>query len=182
MRMGINTGFCNVGNFGSDDRMDYTIIGAEANLAARLQSIAEPGGIVLSYETYMLVRDMVRARALEPITLKGIPQPVVPYAVEGSIAARHGFEVVRDPVEPSPWQRVHLFGQNILFGLLMLACHSGRARPRKISRSRQVIYLARGALDCKHIAAARGHNQAMCVGEQQKDLLWPREAEAPSTV
>ena len=39
-RMGINTGFCNVGNFGSDDRMDYTIIGAEANLAARLQSIA----------------------------------------------------------------------------------------------------------------------------------------------
>ena len=61
--MGINTGYCNVGNFGSDDRMDYTIIGAEANLAARLQSIAEPGGIVLSYETYALVRDMVRARA-----------------------------------------------------------------------------------------------------------------------
>ena len=54
-RMGINTGYCNVGNFGSDDRMDYTIIGAEANLAARLQSIAEPGGIVLSYETYALV-------------------------------------------------------------------------------------------------------------------------------
>jgi class 3 adenylate cyclase len=50
-RMGINTGYCNVGNFGSDDRMDYTIIGAEANLAARLQSIAEPGGICLSYET-----------------------------------------------------------------------------------------------------------------------------------
>ena len=43
VRMGINTGFCNVGNFGSADRMDYTIIGAEANLAARLQSIAEPG-------------------------------------------------------------------------------------------------------------------------------------------
>ncbi len=38
VRMGINTGFCNVGNFGSNDRMDYTIIGAEANLAARLQS------------------------------------------------------------------------------------------------------------------------------------------------
>ena len=37
VRMGINTGYCNVGNFGSDERMDYTIIGAEANLAARLQ-------------------------------------------------------------------------------------------------------------------------------------------------
>jgi class 3 adenylate cyclase len=86
-RMGINTGFCNVGNFGSDDRMDYTIIGSEANLAARLQAIAQPGGIVLSYETYMLVRDMVRARPLEAITLKGISQPVVPYQVEGPVGS-----------------------------------------------------------------------------------------------
>ena len=98
------------------------------------------------------------------------------------IAARHGFEVIRDQVKLSPWQRVHRFGQNILFGLLTLACHSGRARPRKFSRSRQVIYLARGALDCKYIAAARGHNQSICVGEQQKNLLWHQEAEAPSTV
>ena len=98
------------------------------------------------------------------------------------IAARHGFEIIRDPIKLSPWQRVHRFGQNILFGLLTLACHSGRARPRKFSRSRQVIYLARGALDCKYIAAARGHNQSVCVGGQQKNLLWPREAEAPSTM
>src|SRR5437016_5186448 len=74
------------------------------------------------------------------------------------IAARHGFEVIRDQVKLSPWQRVHRFGENILFGLLTLACHSGRARPRKFSR---VIYLARGALDCKYIAAARGHDQYM---------------------
>ncbi|HVT56674.1 MAG TPA: adenylate/guanylate cyclase domain-containing protein [Xanthobacteraceae bacterium] len=84
-RMGINTGFCNVGNFGSEDRMDYTIIGAEANLAARLQTIAEPGGIVLSYETYALVRDMVRARPIPPIQMKGISREVVPYVVEGLV-------------------------------------------------------------------------------------------------
>jgi class 3 adenylate cyclase len=82
-RIGINTGYCNVGNFGSDDRMDYTIIGAEANLAARLQTIAEPGGIVLSYETYALVRDLVRAAPLPAIHVKGISREVVPYAVEG---------------------------------------------------------------------------------------------------
>lgn len=82
-RMGINTGFCNVGNFGSDNRMDYTIIGAEANLAARLQSIAEPGKIMLSYETYALVSDMVDARPLEPIRMKGIRRDVVPYVVDG---------------------------------------------------------------------------------------------------
>jgi hypothetical protein len=81
--MGINTGYCNVGNFGSLDRMDYTIVGAEANLAARLQSIAEPGGIVLSYETYALVEDSVRARPLPAITLKGISRKIVPYIVEG---------------------------------------------------------------------------------------------------
>src|SRR6185312_368483 len=87
VRMGINTGYCNVGNFGSNDRMDYTIIGAEANLAARLQSIAEPGHIVMSYETYALVRDTVEAQALDPITMKGISREVVPYAVEGLLDA-----------------------------------------------------------------------------------------------
>src|SRR5215831_5359256 len=48
LRMGINTGFCSVGNFGSEDRMNYTIIGNEVNLAARLQSHAEPGGILVT--------------------------------------------------------------------------------------------------------------------------------------
>src|SRR5258708_30773710 len=85
VRMGINTGFCNVGNFGSADRMDYTIIGAEANLAARLQSIAEPGHVVVSYETYALVREMVAARTLPPISMKGISRAVVPYAIEGML-------------------------------------------------------------------------------------------------
>jgi len=87
VRMGINTGFCNVGNFGSADRMDYTIIGAEANLAARLQSVAAPGHIVVSYETYALVRDIVVAQALSPITMKGISREVVPYAISGVLGA-----------------------------------------------------------------------------------------------
>lgn len=87
VRMGINTGFCNVGNFGSADRMDYTIIGAEANLAARLQSIAEPGQIVLSYETYALVREMFAAHSLPPIQMKGISRPVVPYVIDGTLVS-----------------------------------------------------------------------------------------------
>ena len=80
-RMGINTGYCNVGNFGSDARMDYTIIGAEANLAARLESIAKPGGIVVSYETYAHVKDIVEAHALAPVNFKGVAREVVPYEV-----------------------------------------------------------------------------------------------------
>jgi adenylate cyclase len=81
-RMGINSGYCNVGNFGSSDRMDYTIIGAEANLAARLQSIAEPGGIVLSYETFALASDIISAHALPAITMKGISREVIPYTID----------------------------------------------------------------------------------------------------
>lgn len=87
VRMGINTGFCNVGNFGSSTRMDYTIIGDEANLAARLQSIADVESMVISYETYALVRDIVSARALPPVSLKGIGRGVVPYLVEGLLDA-----------------------------------------------------------------------------------------------
>ncbi|MDP4025143.1 adenylate/guanylate cyclase domain-containing protein [Methylobacterium sp. NEAU 140] len=86
-RMGINTGYCNVGNFGSDERLDYTIIGAEANLAARLQSSATPGGIMMSYETYALVGDIVQASPQDPIRMKGISREVVPYAVEGNLDA-----------------------------------------------------------------------------------------------
>jgi class 3 adenylate cyclase len=87
VRMGINTGFCNVGNFGSNDRMDYTIIGAEANLAARLQSIAEPGNVVISFETYALTRDVLVAQALSPIVMKGVTREVVPYVVKGLLDA-----------------------------------------------------------------------------------------------
>lgn len=98
-RMGVNTGYCNVGNFGSSDRMDYTIIGAEANLAARLQSIAEPGQIVLSYETYALVREIVKAEPRPPIHVKGVSRPIVPYVVtsvpggsagRGAVVSAHG--------------------------------------------------------------------------------------------
>lgn len=83
MRVGINTGYCNVGNFGSEDRMDYTIIGGEVNLAARLEANADPGGILMSYETYAQVKDLVETEAREPILVKGIRREVKPYAVTG---------------------------------------------------------------------------------------------------
>jgi adenylate cyclase len=81
LRIGINTGYCTVGNFGSEDRMDYTIIGGEVNLAARLQSHAELGGILLSHETYSLVKDRVLAEEREPVRVKGIAKPVRNYRV-----------------------------------------------------------------------------------------------------
>jgi hypothetical protein len=93
-RMGINSGYCNVGNFGSSDRMDYTIIGAEANLAARLQSIAEPGGIVVSYETFALAGDVLEGHSLPPITMKGISREVIPYSVDNVLDSSTAGEVI----------------------------------------------------------------------------------------
>jgi PAS domain S-box-containing protein len=85
LRIGINTGYCTVGNFGSEDRMDYTIIGSEVNLAARLQSHAELGGILLSHETYSLVKDHIVAEEREPLRAKGIAKPVRNYRIVSRI-------------------------------------------------------------------------------------------------
>lgn len=83
MRVGINTGYCNVGNFGSEARMDYTIIGGEVNLAARLEGQADPGGLLVSSETYSLVQDIVTAEEREAISVKGIRRAIRPYAILG---------------------------------------------------------------------------------------------------
>jgi adenylate cyclase len=83
LRIGINTGFCTVGNFGSEDRMDYTIIGNEVNLAARLQAYAELGGILVAHETSSLIKDTILTEEQEAISVKGFAHPVRVYRVVG---------------------------------------------------------------------------------------------------
>jgi class 3 adenylate cyclase len=76
VRMGITTGYCHVGNFGSDTRMSYTIIGRDANLAARLQSVASPDEILIAHETYLLVREQIMCKEKGAVSLRGIAKSI----------------------------------------------------------------------------------------------------------
>ncbi len=76
IRMGINTGYCTVGNFGSVDRMDYTIIGQQVNMASRLESNAQPDQIILSKSTFALVKNQIHCQEQGSIQVKGVSYPV----------------------------------------------------------------------------------------------------------
>lgn len=81
IRIGINTGYCSVGNFGSDNRIDYTIVGGQVNLASRLESNAKHNNILISYSTYVLVKDKVTCIQIDDVKAKGIEQPIRTYQV-----------------------------------------------------------------------------------------------------
>ena len=75
--------------------MDYTIIGGEVNLAARLESQADPDGILLSYETYALVRDIVDAEERPSIDAKGIRREIRPFALGNFLDPSDGDRFIR---------------------------------------------------------------------------------------
>ncbi|MDP6039898.1 MAG: adenylate/guanylate cyclase domain-containing protein [Candidatus Latescibacteria bacterium] len=84
VRMGIHSGECIVGNFGSTDRMEYTIIGLNVNIAARLEEKSSTGGILISEATYKLVKDKISSNPNGEITAKGIDNNVTTYWVEST--------------------------------------------------------------------------------------------------
>lgn len=95
VRMGINTGQASVGAFGSRSRLEYTAIGRQVNLAARLQAQCEPDRVLLSHSTFTLVQDDVACTAKGEISVKGFHQPVRIYEVRPpasseTVASEHG--------------------------------------------------------------------------------------------
>ncbi len=79
IRIGIATGYCSVGNFGSHNRVQYTAVGGPVNLAARLEAAAEPGGILLAHSTFGLVRDGFVLEPAGTLSLKGLARPIHAY-------------------------------------------------------------------------------------------------------
>ena len=81
VRMGINSGHCTVGNFGSDKRMEYTVVGGHVNLASRLETIADTDQVLISAQTHALLDDKIQCKHLGDVELKGISEPVSVYSV-----------------------------------------------------------------------------------------------------
>lgn len=92
MRFGINSGLVMVGAIGNDLRMDYTADGDSTYLAKRLESIAEPGTIVLSENTYRLIKAYFKLEALGPVTLKGIEKEQNAYLLVDSSRLKTRFD------------------------------------------------------------------------------------------
>jgi len=80
--IGIATGEVTVGEFGCEQRTDYTIIGHTANLGARICGVAKPGEVLISQETYDLIKDEVEVTPRSGVQLKGIDHAVTVYAVD----------------------------------------------------------------------------------------------------
>lgn len=80
-RMGLNTGVVTIGNFGSPERMKYSALGKHVNIAARLQAHCEPGRVLISHPTWLLIQDQIPCQPRGELTLKGIAKPVMAYEI-----------------------------------------------------------------------------------------------------
>ena len=101
MRIGLNTGTVVVGNVGSDLHMEYLAIGDAVNLAARLQSAAQPGKILISESTSRLVKATFELQALGEIAVKGKAEPVSVFEVlkiKAAPESGRGFEELYSPL------------------------------------------------------------------------------------
>ena len=83
IRIGINTGWATVGNFGNEDRLNYTALGSAVNLASRIENACAPDKITVAHTTYLLIEDEIECEPKGEIEVKGFSEPVKIYEVLG---------------------------------------------------------------------------------------------------
>ena len=88
MRVGLNSGEEVVRAIGNDLHMDYSAIGQTTHLAARMEQMAMPGSILITAGVLALAEGYVQVKALGPVPVKGLSDPVEVYEVTGAGAVR----------------------------------------------------------------------------------------------
>ncbi len=129
IRIGVHSGECTVGNFGSENRMEYTVIGAPVNLASRLESNSKPGQILISDTSYRLIKEKVRCEEREPIRVKGIERDINTYWVvddllDDNLAWDDSFKINIDNIDKQHQELVRRVS------LLMKTVSRGEVRSR----------------------------------------------------
>jgi len=84
IRVGMNSGEVVVRSIGSDLKMDYTAVGQTTHLAARMEQMAMPGSVLMTANTLSLTEGFVQVKALGPVNVKGLTEPVEVYEITGA--------------------------------------------------------------------------------------------------
>ena len=95
VRMGIHTDVCTVGNFGSQDRLDYTVLGNGVNLASRLESSANANEILISENTYNVIKRYFKCNFFKEINIKGRSHSIKTYKVEEKISKEERMQTIQ---------------------------------------------------------------------------------------
>ena len=88
IRVGLNSGEVVIRSIGSDLRMEYTVVGQTANVAARMEQMAVPGSILISPDTLALAEGYVQVKPLGPLKVKGLELPLEVFEVTGAATVR----------------------------------------------------------------------------------------------
>ena len=88
IRIGVHSGVCSVGNFGSDQRLDYTVIGRAVNVAARLEQAAPKNSMLFSNSTKSLLGDTFQVSDSIEVKAKGIDRPIIGYILTNQVSKR----------------------------------------------------------------------------------------------
>jgi adenylate cyclase len=99
VRMGVHSDMCTVGNFGSLDRLDYTVLGNGVNLASRLESLADSNEILISENTYNLINKEINCNYFDSLTVKGKAHSIKTFQVIGEHSDKKSFSKINTSKE-----------------------------------------------------------------------------------